>query len=241
MLQTSRYVQKSRNLEKTILTEISQCTAVLYSDWSLQMGQMGPKMTLGTLKMIGDDFPGVQGFLRGSNRVHDLISDIYRQHSDTVYCSRRLPYFQPVTPSFQTSSFHTSSFTYFQLFLLLAFLHPARPTSSFPTSSLSYFKLSLYLAHPTSSFSYFQPENIQLFLLLAFPTSSFSHFEPFLFRPIPKKLNTFWSARPCNTMLYHVVPCIIMQYQAILGRTMQYCVRPYNTMQYHPAQCITKH
>ena len=27
-----------------ILKEISQHTAVLYSDWSLQMGQMGPKM-----------------------------------------------------------------------------------------------------------------------------------------------------------------------------------------------------
>ena len=27
------------------------CTAVLYNDWSLQMGQMGPKMTLGTLTM----------------------------------------------------------------------------------------------------------------------------------------------------------------------------------------------
>ena len=53
MLQTSRYVEKSRNLEKTILTEILQCTAVLYSDWSLQMG---PKMTLGTLAMSGDDF-----------------------------------------------------------------------------------------------------------------------------------------------------------------------------------------
>ena len=37
----------------------TQCTAVLYSDWSLQMGQMGPKMTLGTLTMSGDDFPGV--------------------------------------------------------------------------------------------------------------------------------------------------------------------------------------
>ena len=59
MLQTSRYVWNSRNLEKTILTEISQCTTALYSDWSLQMGQMGPKMTLGTLKMNGNDFPGV--------------------------------------------------------------------------------------------------------------------------------------------------------------------------------------
>ena len=44
---------------KSILTEITQCTAVLYSDWSLQMGQMEPKMTLGTLTMSGDDFPGV--------------------------------------------------------------------------------------------------------------------------------------------------------------------------------------
>ena len=37
----------------------TQCTAVPYSDWSLQMGQMRPKMTLGTLTMSGDDFPGV--------------------------------------------------------------------------------------------------------------------------------------------------------------------------------------
>ena len=58
MLQTSRYVEKSRNIEKTILTEILQCTAVLYSDWSLQMSQMGPKMTLGTVTMSGDHFPG---------------------------------------------------------------------------------------------------------------------------------------------------------------------------------------
>ena len=33
----------------------TQCTAVLYSDCSLQMGQMRPKMTLGTLSMTGDD------------------------------------------------------------------------------------------------------------------------------------------------------------------------------------------
>ena len=65
------------------------CTAVIYSNWSLHMGQMGPKMTLGTLTMSGDDFPGVQGVLRGSNSVHDLISDIYRRHSDTVFCSQR--------------------------------------------------------------------------------------------------------------------------------------------------------
>ena len=50
------------------------------------MGQMGPKMTLGTLIMSGDDFTGVWGVLRGSNSVHNLISDIYRRHSDTVYC-----------------------------------------------------------------------------------------------------------------------------------------------------------
>ena len=72
-----------------ILTEISQCTAVLYSDWSLQMGQTGIKMTLGTLTMSGDNFPGVQGVPRGSNSVDDLISYIYRQHSDTVYCSQK--------------------------------------------------------------------------------------------------------------------------------------------------------
>ena len=65
------------------------CTIVTRSDWSLQMGQTGPKMTLGTLTMSGDDFPGIQGVLRGSNSVHDLISDIYRRHNDTVYCSRK--------------------------------------------------------------------------------------------------------------------------------------------------------
>ena len=53
------------------------------------MGQMGPKMTLGTLTMSGHDFPGVLGALRGSNSLHDLISHIYRRHSDTVYCSRQ--------------------------------------------------------------------------------------------------------------------------------------------------------
>ena len=50
---------------------------------------MGPKMTLGTLTMSGDNFPGVQGFLSGSNSVHGLISDIDRRHNDTVYCSRK--------------------------------------------------------------------------------------------------------------------------------------------------------
>ena len=55
---------------KSILTEISASrqdkrvlqkakSSDLFSDWSLQMGQMGPKMTLGTLTMSGDDFPGV--------------------------------------------------------------------------------------------------------------------------------------------------------------------------------------
>ena len=54
-------------------------TAVLYSDWSLQTGQVEPKMTLGTLTMSGDDFPGTYGVLRGSNSVHNFISDVYRQ------------------------------------------------------------------------------------------------------------------------------------------------------------------
>ena len=52
---------------------------MLYSDWSLQMGQTGTKMTLGTLTMSGDDFPGVQGFLSGSNSIHDIISDTVTQ------------------------------------------------------------------------------------------------------------------------------------------------------------------
>ena len=34
----------------------TQCTAVLYGHWSLQMGQMEPKMTLGNLTMSGDDY-----------------------------------------------------------------------------------------------------------------------------------------------------------------------------------------
>ena len=58
-----------------------QCTAVLYSDWSLKMGQMGPKMALGTL--MGMTFQAFKG-LRGSNSDHDLISDIYRRHNDTM-------------------------------------------------------------------------------------------------------------------------------------------------------------
>ena len=39
-----------------LVSGLFSSTAVLYSDWSLQMGQMGPKMTLGTLAMSGDDF-----------------------------------------------------------------------------------------------------------------------------------------------------------------------------------------
>ena len=35
---TDVWIHLHRNLEKTILTEISQCTAVLYNDCSLQMG-----------------------------------------------------------------------------------------------------------------------------------------------------------------------------------------------------------
>ena len=56
------------------------CTTVTHSVllcymaiWSLQMG---PKTTLGTLTMSGDDFPGVWGVLRGSNSFHDLIRDV---------------------------------------------------------------------------------------------------------------------------------------------------------------------
>ena len=44
---------------KMFITICLKCTAVLYSDWAFQMDQMGPKMTLGTLTMSGDDFPGV--------------------------------------------------------------------------------------------------------------------------------------------------------------------------------------
>ena len=75
--------------KKTVRLFCTIVTQCLYSDGSLQMGQMGPKMTLGTLKMNGNDFPGVQGVLRGSNSVHDLISYIYWRQSDTVYCSRK--------------------------------------------------------------------------------------------------------------------------------------------------------
>ena len=38
----------------------TQCS-VLYSDWSLQMGQVGPKMTLGTLTMSGMTFQRLGG------------------------------------------------------------------------------------------------------------------------------------------------------------------------------------
>ena len=46
-------------LATSIGDRVTKCTTVLYSDWSLQMGQRGPKMTLGTLTMSGDVFPGV--------------------------------------------------------------------------------------------------------------------------------------------------------------------------------------
>ena len=65
-----------------------QCTAVLYRSWSLKMGQQGTKMTLSTLTMSGDDFPGIYVALRGSNSVHDLISD-KMLYSDTVSCLRQ--------------------------------------------------------------------------------------------------------------------------------------------------------
>ena len=45
MLKTSRYVQKSRNLEKMILTEIPQCTVVLYSHWSFWVPSDPSEMT----------------------------------------------------------------------------------------------------------------------------------------------------------------------------------------------------
>ena len=61
MLQTSRYVEKSRNLEKNDFNRnltVYCCVTHLHSNWSLQMGQMGPKMTVGALTMSGDNFPG---------------------------------------------------------------------------------------------------------------------------------------------------------------------------------------
>ena len=59
----NRWLNKEKFLkgDKTSMLHYcdAQCTVVLYRDWLLQMGQMGPKMTLGTMKMSGDDFPGV--------------------------------------------------------------------------------------------------------------------------------------------------------------------------------------
>ena len=75
------YFQKKRrnSPKKTIClfcTIVTQCTAELYNDWSLQMGS---KMTLCTLTMSGDDFPGILGAHRDSNSVQDLIRNIYRR------------------------------------------------------------------------------------------------------------------------------------------------------------------
>ena len=75
--------------------------------------------------------------------------------------------------SFPTSNFSyfqlfTSSCSFFQLFLLLAF------TFQLSTLSFSYFKLFLLLAHPTSSFSNFQPK------ISSFPTSNFAYIQLFL-------------------------------------------------------------
>ena len=79
MLQTSRYVYKSRNLEKNNFNRnlTVYCCVIqrlVTSDGSYET-QNDPGQ--GTLIMSGDDFPGVWGVLRGSNSVHDLIGDIY--------------------------------------------------------------------------------------------------------------------------------------------------------------------
>ena len=79
--------QKRRCISPQQTLSCTHSSVLLCYTASLQMGQMGPKMTLGTLTMSGDDFPGVQGALRGSNS--DPISDIYWRHSDTAYCSRQ--------------------------------------------------------------------------------------------------------------------------------------------------------
>ena len=65
-----------------------QCTAVLYSDWSLQMGQMGPKMALGTLMgMTFQAFRGPSGAqIAITISLATSIGDKMHYH-DTVYCS----------------------------------------------------------------------------------------------------------------------------------------------------------
>ena len=51
----------------------TQCTAVLYRSWSLKMGQQGTKMTLSTLTMSGDDFPGVYVWPSGAQIVFMIL------------------------------------------------------------------------------------------------------------------------------------------------------------------------
>ena len=54
---------------------------MIYSDWSLQMGQMGPKMTLDTLTMSGVTFHA----LRGSSRAQTALTILLAPSiSDTV-------------------------------------------------------------------------------------------------------------------------------------------------------------
>ena len=72
----------------------TQCTAVLYRSWSLKMDQQGPKMTLSTLTMSGDGFPGVYVALSSGAQIVFMIllatsiSD-KMLYSDTVYCLRQ--------------------------------------------------------------------------------------------------------------------------------------------------------
>ena len=53
------------------------------------MGQMGTQNDPGHPENEWEWLSRRLGVLRGSNSVHDLISDIYRRHSDTVYCSQK--------------------------------------------------------------------------------------------------------------------------------------------------------
>ena len=58
MLKSTPDPKSTPLLVVAVVTNMSYA-AVLYSDWSLQMGQAETKMTLGTLTMSRDDFPGV--------------------------------------------------------------------------------------------------------------------------------------------------------------------------------------
>ena len=69
----------------------TQCTAVFYSDWSLQMGQMGPKMTLGTLTVSGDNFPGGPS---GAQIGFTIGFTIYERHLSAIKCSKFCQYIE---------------------------------------------------------------------------------------------------------------------------------------------------